>query len=140
MTYVDKKSIQFCFQSHLLSNSFFSLLKIHGKAEGIYISLKSKQGAEDRVMVSDDVVVNPLLKSVIPLCHQIGLKSMLAIRTSYQVNPNGAIGLQISCGSFDRKLLYIKKAVLSTAFFMGFADRTFLMFSRLIARAYLVLS
>ena len=106
MTYVDKKSIQFCFQSHLLSNSFFSLLKMHGKAEGIYISLKSKQGDEDRVMVSDDVVVDPLLKSVIPLCHQICLKSMLAVRTSYQGNPNGEIGLQISCGSFDRKLLY----------------------------------
>ena len=119
---------------------FFSLLKIHGKAEGIYISLKSKQGAEDRVMVSDDVVVDPLLKSVIPLCHQICLKSMLAVRTSYQGNLNGAIGLQISCGLFNRKLLYIKKAVLCTAFFMDFADRTFLMFSRLIARAYLVLS
>ena len=140
MTYVDKKSIQFCFQSHLLSNSFFSLLKNAWKSGRNLHLIKIQTGAEDRVMVSDDVVVDPLLKSVIPLCHQICLKSMLAVRTSYQGNPNGAIGLQIPCGSFDRKLLYIKNAVLSTAFFMDFADRTFLMFSRLIARAYLVLS
>ncbi|MFM7408375.1 MAG: diguanylate cyclase domain-containing protein [Cuspidothrix sp.] len=49
--------------------------------------------ANDQVLVSPDVFADPLLQTVVPFCHQIGLKSMLAVRTSYQGKPNGVIAL-----------------------------------------------
>nr|WP_242035596.1 MULTISPECIES: diguanylate cyclase [unclassified Leptolyngbya] len=49
--------------------------------------------AQDEVVVSPDVFADPLLQSAAPVCQQIGLKSMLAVRTSYQGRPNGAIQL-----------------------------------------------
>ncbi|MFB8791684.1 MAG: response regulator [Potamolinea sp.] len=47
----------------------------------------------DRAIASPNVYIEPLLQAAIPLCQQLGLKSMLAIRTSYQGEPNGIIGL-----------------------------------------------
>jgi signal transduction histidine kinase/CheY-like chemotaxis protein/HPt (histidine-containing phosphotransfer) domain-containing protein len=47
----------------------------------------------DRAIVSPDVYVDPLLQAAAPLCQEINLKSMIAIRTSYQGEPNGVIGL-----------------------------------------------
>lgn len=55
--------------------------------------------AKEQALASDDVYTNPLLQAVAPLCRQIGLKSMLAIRTSYQNQPNGIIRLH-QCDSF----------------------------------------
>jgi len=49
--------------------------------------------AEDQALASDNIYTEPLLKGALPLCQQLGLKSMLAVRTSYQGKPNGAIGL-----------------------------------------------
>ncbi|HEY9635476.1 MAG TPA: PAS domain S-box protein [Coleofasciculaceae cyanobacterium] len=49
--------------------------------------------AQDSVIASDDIYADPLLEAALPLCQQLGLKSMLAVRTSYQGKPNGAIGL-----------------------------------------------
>ncbi|MEW5861093.1 MAG: PAS domain-containing protein [Cyanobacteriota bacterium] len=49
--------------------------------------------AQDAAISSPDVYTDPLLEAAEPLCRQIGLKSMLAVRTSYQGEPNGAIGL-----------------------------------------------
>lgn len=49
--------------------------------------------AEDRALDSPDVFADPLLESSAPLCRRIGLKSMLAVRTSYQGEPNGIITL-----------------------------------------------
>ncbi|MBD2048044.1 PAS domain-containing protein [Coleofasciculus sp. FACHB-64] len=49
--------------------------------------------AQDAAISSPDVYAEPLLEAVEPFCRQIGLKSMLAVRTSYQGEPNGAIGL-----------------------------------------------
>lgn len=49
--------------------------------------------AEEQAIASDDVYANPLLQNVVPLCRQIKIKSMLAIRTSYQNQPNGLIRL-----------------------------------------------
>lgn len=49
--------------------------------------------SRDRAISSPNVYADPLLKLVAPLCEQMNLKSMLAIRTSYQGLPNGVLGL-----------------------------------------------
>ncbi len=49
--------------------------------------------AEDIALASPDVFADPLLESSLPMCRHIGLKSMLAVRTSYQGKPNGIITL-----------------------------------------------
>jgi two-component system, sensor histidine kinase and response regulator len=43
----------------------------------------------DRAIVSPDVYADPLLQTAQLLCRQFKLKSMLALRTSYQGEPNG---------------------------------------------------
>ncbi len=47
----------------------------------------------DSALASDNVYADPLLEAACPLCHELGLKSMLTVRTSYQGKPNGAIDL-----------------------------------------------
>ncbi|MBO0348993.1 PAS domain S-box protein [Phormidium pseudopriestleyi FRX01] len=47
----------------------------------------------DRALVSPDVYKDPLLKGAQEICQQTGIKSMLAVRTSYQGIPNGIIGI-----------------------------------------------
>ncbi|NER36035.1 MAG: PAS domain S-box protein [Oscillatoria sp. SIO1A7] len=54
---------------------------------------------QDEAIASPDVYADPLLKAAQPLSRQIKLKSMLAIRTSYQGEPNGIIALH-QCDSF----------------------------------------
>ena len=54
---------------------------------------------QDKAISSPDVYADPLLLGCTRLCCQIGLKSMLAIRTSYQGEPNGIIGLH-QCDSY----------------------------------------
>lgn len=49
--------------------------------------------SEDMALASPDVFADPLLESSVPMCRRIGLKSMLAVRTSYQGKPNGIITL-----------------------------------------------
>ncbi len=49
--------------------------------------------SQDKAVVSDDVVAEPLLESVRNLVENINLKSMIAIRTSYQGKANGIIAL-----------------------------------------------
>lgn len=49
--------------------------------------------AQDQAIASDNIYTEPLLNSALPLCQTLGLQSMLAVRTSYQGKPNGAIGL-----------------------------------------------
>jgi PAS domain S-box-containing protein len=49
--------------------------------------------SEDKALVSSDVFTDHLLESSAPMCRRMGLKSMLAIRTSYQSRPNGIIML-----------------------------------------------
>ena len=49
--------------------------------------------SEDIALASPDVFADPLLESSVPMCRRIGLKSMLAVRTSYQGKPNGIITL-----------------------------------------------
>ncbi|MEG4235453.1 PAS domain-containing protein [Microcoleus sp. Pol11C3] len=49
--------------------------------------------SQDQAVVCDDVFAEPLLENVRDLCSQIGLKSMISIRTSYQGKANGMICL-----------------------------------------------
>ncbi|MBD2480793.1 response regulator [Planktothrix sp. FACHB-1365] len=49
--------------------------------------------AEDAAIASVDVFTEPLLESSSPMCRRMGLKSMLAVRTSYQGDANGIIML-----------------------------------------------
>jgi PAS domain S-box-containing protein len=48
---------------------------------------------QDTAVASPDVTIDPLLQAALPICYKIGVKSMLVIRTSYQGEPNGVIGL-----------------------------------------------
>lgn len=50
--------------------------------------------AADEVLVSQDVFQDPLLQPLQTLCHQVQLKSMMVIRTSYHGKANGAIAVQ----------------------------------------------
>ena len=54
--------------------------------------------AQDQVVVSPDVYADSLLEGLSRLFYRCGLKSMLAVRTSYQGKPNGMISLH----QFDR--------------------------------------
>lgn len=49
--------------------------------------------AEDTAIAAVDVFAEPLLESSAPMCRRMGLKSMLAVRTSYQGDANGIIML-----------------------------------------------
>ncbi|RMF69660.1 MAG: response regulator [Cyanobacteria bacterium J069] len=53
----------------------------------------AKMITQDRAIASDNVLSDPLLSSFHPLLQNLKLRSMLAIRTSYQNEPNGAICL-----------------------------------------------
>ncbi|HEY9646559.1 MAG TPA: PAS domain S-box protein [Chroococcidiopsis sp.] len=55
--------------------------------------------SDDRAIVSPNVYAEPLLQPMESLCQQIGLKSMLAVRTSYQGQPNGLLTLH-QCDRF----------------------------------------
>lgn len=48
----------------------------------------------DRAIATANVLTEPLLEAARPICEHVGLKSMLAVRTSYQGEPNGVIALQ----------------------------------------------
>ncbi|MEA5602544.1 response regulator [Nostoc sp. UHCC 0252] len=55
--------------------------------------------AQESAIASPNVYADPLLQKTEAICREIGLKSMLSIRTSYQGEPNGAIGLH-QCSYF----------------------------------------
>ena len=55
--------------------------------------------AQDRAIASSDVYIEPLMQAAKSICYDIGLKSMLAVRTSYQGKPNGVIGVH-QCSHF----------------------------------------
>jgi signal transduction histidine kinase/DNA-binding response OmpR family regulator len=55
--------------------------------------------AQESAIASPNVYADPLLQKTEAICRKIGLKSMLSIRTSYQGEPNGAIGLH-QCSYF----------------------------------------
>ncbi len=49
--------------------------------------------SQDKVVVYDNVFAEPILENVRDWCTQIGLKSMISVRTSYQGKANGMICL-----------------------------------------------
>jgi signal transduction histidine kinase/DNA-binding response OmpR family regulator len=49
--------------------------------------------AQDRAVASANVTIEPLLQNVQELCRTFQIRSMLAVRTSYQNEANGVIGL-----------------------------------------------
>ncbi|MEC4893012.1 MAG: response regulator [Oscillatoria sp. PMC 1051.18] len=49
--------------------------------------------AQDQAIASDNIDTEPFLVEVTSLCRQLGIKSMLAVRTSYQGRPNGVVCL-----------------------------------------------
>ncbi|AFZ20277.1 PAS domain S-box protein [Allocoleopsis franciscana] len=49
--------------------------------------------ATDRAIASTNVYAEPLFADTLPLCRAMDIQSMLAIRTSYQGQPNGVLGL-----------------------------------------------
>jgi len=49
--------------------------------------------SQDQAIASDNVYQEPLLEAATSLSRQLGLKSMLAVRTSYHGKPNGIIGI-----------------------------------------------
>lgn len=53
----------------------------------------------DQAIASADVYAEPFLKPVVDLCQAMELKSMVAIRISYQGQPNGILGLH-QCDSY----------------------------------------
>jgi two-component system sensor histidine kinase/response regulator len=55
--------------------------------------------SQDKAVKSDDVYNDPLLAEIPDLLRQLGLKSLVVIRTSYQGKPNGVIGL-LQCARF----------------------------------------
>ncbi|MEH2277744.1 MAG: PAS domain S-box protein [Nostoc sp.] len=57
--------------------------------------------AQEIAIACPNVYVDPLFQAAEPICRRIGLKSMLSIRTSYQGEPNGAIGLH-QCSYFRK--------------------------------------
>ncbi|MGC1396549.1 MAG: PAS domain-containing protein, partial [Coleofasciculaceae cyanobacterium] len=88
-TYIEHPIPKICFANEYKQEGFNSIKDIN-------IPIVNNPHAEmllsqDQAIASDDVYKEPLLKPVIYLCHQIGLKSMLAVRTSYHGKPNGLI-------------------------------------------------
>ncbi len=66
--------------------------------QGIGIPLQNnphllKVLSQERAVVSDDVSTDPLLQPILGACEKLQIKSMLAIATFYQGQPNGLIGL-----------------------------------------------
>ncbi|WP_372726684.1 PAS domain S-box protein [Nostoc sp. TCL26-01] len=55
--------------------------------------------AQDKAIASANVYEDALLEPAASICHQVQLKSLLAVRTSYQGEPNGAICLH-QCSYF----------------------------------------
>jgi PAS domain S-box-containing protein len=50
--------------------------------------------SQEQAIASYDAHAEPLLEAALDLVDQLGIKSMLAVRTSYQGQPNGVIALQ----------------------------------------------
>ncbi|WP_202225571.1 GAF domain-containing protein, partial [Okeania sp. KiyG1] len=58
-----------------------------------YNSYTEKLLSKDKAIASPDIFSDPLLKSSAPMYRRLNVRSMLAVRTSYQGQPNGIINL-----------------------------------------------
>jgi len=96
-TYVALPTPEIPFVAEYLEAGYASVLNL--KISVLGNPHAEKMLAQDRSVASPDVYAEPLLKESEPILRQMGLKSMLAIRTSYQGKPNGAICLH-QCAYF----------------------------------------
>ncbi len=85
------------FVSEYLANGFPSIMHLEIPVVG-NAHMERILSCEEAHAIPD-VFSEPLLEIVAPLCREIDLKSMLAVRTSYQGRPNGIIGLH-QCSAF----------------------------------------
>jgi PAS domain S-box-containing protein len=96
-TYVAEPELRISIVAEFVAPGYQSLLSLEipvvGNPHG------EKMLAQDAAISSPDVYADPLLQATAPLCRQIGLKSMLTARTSYQGEPNGSIAVH-QCDRF----------------------------------------
>lgn len=90
-SYITKPEPQLPLVTEYLSGDYPSV-------SGVKIPVVGNPHAEtvllrDRAVAISDVSTEYLFKPVVQLCHQLQIKSMLAVRTSYQGETNGLIGL-----------------------------------------------
>ncbi len=90
-SYIAEPFAQIPIVAEYLEDGYLSMLNriipVEGNAHAIAVL------AKDEAIVTDDVLSDPLFQDVHCIAQQVGLKSMLAIRTSYQGRPNGVISL-----------------------------------------------
>jgi PAS domain S-box-containing protein len=94
-SYVDSATIPIVVE--YLEPGNMSILGLEIPMEGNIHAQKVLQ--QDRAVVSNDVYTDPLLIWAKDFCEHIDLKSMIAVRTSYNGQPNGIIGVH-QCENF----------------------------------------
>ena len=87
---------------------------------GVVISVDGNPHSEvlmsqDSALASSNIYTEPLLQAVIPADRPVVMKSMLAVRTSYQGKANGAIVLQ-QCGDRLSRAAYLAHPDAESAF------------------------
>lgn len=88
---VTPTGIEIPFMAEYLEQGYKSLLDTEVPVAGNPHAEKMMAG--DEAIASPNVYADPLLQAAAPICGYAELKSMLAVRTSYQGEPNGAICL-----------------------------------------------
>ncbi|MFW6358288.1 MAG: PAS domain S-box protein, partial [Chroococcales cyanobacterium] len=97
-TYLPLPEPRIPFVAEYIESGYPSILEIEVPVVGN--SFAEQVLREDRAFSSANVYQDPLIPLPIStLCDSLGIKSMLAIRTSYQGKPNGVIALH-SCNEF----------------------------------------
>ncbi|MGD1703588.1 response regulator [Dapis sp. BLCC M229] len=97
LDYIAKQTPEISFVSEYLESGHQSSLKLNVLVIGNPHA--EKVLSQDQAIYTPNVYTEPLLKPMTDLCRQLNLKSMLAVRTSYQGKANGIIGLH-QCDSF----------------------------------------
>jgi PAS domain S-box-containing protein len=96
-SYIDEPIAQIPLVAEYTVDSYCSMLNLDiPVSENPHVALMM---AQDRAIASPNVYIDPLLQTAQPICQELGLKSMLTVRTSYQKEPNGAICLH-QCSHF----------------------------------------
>jgi signal transduction histidine kinase/DNA-binding response OmpR family regulator len=96
-TYLSDPTSQIPFVAEYLEPGYQSIFNLEIPVSGNpYVE---QMLATDVAIAADNVYTDPLLQPAAPLWFSIQLQSILAIRTSYQGEPNGAIGLH-QCNEF----------------------------------------
>ena len=91
-------------------------LPVSGNAHG------QKLLAQDKALASPNIYTEPLFDELIPDSRRIYLKSMLAIRTSYQGEPNGAVVLQHSGPPMSRAEYQARNSPEDAAYFRQWTE------------------